>query len=182
MTTTGNTPRKTTRYPKPLAAAAGAGELALEQLRKLPETATRLSGRVRSELNKFDLAEVRDDLGTVTDKVKAEVSQLRTRIDQTRRKSTAEVRRDADKARDNAQTAVNEFVDTAQRQLRAATKQAAEFYDDLAARGVKVLSDTRVGRASGRGGSHAAKPAAPKPLVRKATRPAVKSNAKPTSK
>jgi len=139
------TERKTSNsYAKPMYAVAGAGELAVQQLRKLPETATRLTNQVQTQLKKIDLAEVRDDLENLTDRVRAELNQLRTRIAEARKEGTAEVRGDAYKLRLNAQSAVNELVDTAQKQLQAATKQAAEIYEDLAVRGVKVLEETRV--------------------------------------
>ncbi|HEX2419007.1 MAG TPA: hypothetical protein VHJ83_12940, partial [Micromonosporaceae bacterium] len=86
------TERKTSNsYAKPMYAVAGAGELAVQQLRKLPETATRLTNQVQTQLKKIDLAEVRDDLENLTDRVRAELNQLRTRIAEARKEGTAEV-------------------------------------------------------------------------------------------
>lgn len=152
------TEKKTSNsYAKPMYAAAGAGELAIEQLRKLPETATKLTNRVQAELKKFDLAEVRDELESLGDRVRTELDQIRTRIAEARKEGTAEVRGDAYKLRLNAQSAVNELVDTAQKQFRAATQQAVDLYEDLAVRGVKVLGETRVRQTSGTGERHAVK-------------------------
>ncbi|HEX6073789.1 MAG TPA: hypothetical protein VFZ32_00810 [Micromonosporaceae bacterium] len=180
------TEKKTTNsYAKPMYAAAGAGELAVEQLKKLPETATKLTSRVQTGLKKIDLTEVRDDLENLTDRVRAELNQLRTRITEARREGTAEVRGDASKIRLNAQSAVSELVDTAQKQLQAATKQAAEIYEDLAVRGVKVLGETRVrGTSTGKGDRHVVKVEASRPAA-KSTRsvdrkPAPKSTNKST--
>ena len=159
------------KYPKAVYAVAGAGELAYEQLKKLPETATKLRNRVEVQLKKIDLAEVRGkveteakdlrgkvqtELDTISGRVKTRVTELRGRINEARTKRST----DADKFRANAQDAVNGIVETAQKQLKTATKQATEVYEGLATRGAKVIGDTQP----------ATKPAAPKATAPKATK------------
>ncbi|MGH3736492.1 MAG: hypothetical protein ACRDT6_12880 [Micromonosporaceae bacterium] len=164
------TTKKSTRtYPRPVYAAAGAGELALEQLKKLPETATKLRDRVETELGKIDLAELREKVQTeakdlptkvqteakdlrgkvqtqakdLRGKVQTQAKDLRGRVADVRKKGVAEVRTDADKFRANAQDAVSDLVETAQKQFKAVTKQATEVYEGLATRGEKLFGDTK---------------------------------------
>lgn len=152
------TPKNT--YPKSLYAAAGAGELAFEKLRKLPETATKLRGKVQDEVQKIDLDDVRT-------RVRTEVAQLRGRLDEVRRKGATEARFDAQRFRGSAEKTVNGIVESAQRQFLAASKQVTEVYEDLAQRGEQVLNNgmpatrTDVSRA-GAPGSASGKKAAPK--------------------
>ncbi|MGH3655330.1 MAG: hypothetical protein ACRDUA_01605 [Micromonosporaceae bacterium] len=142
-------------YPKPVYAAAGAGEMAVEQLKKLPVAATKLRTRVESELKKIDLADVRGkvqhevnelpgkartEFVSISDKVRTEVTQLRGRIADARRKGAAEVRTDADKLRSRSTDAVSEFLDVAQKQFKAASKQAVQVYEGLASRGKHVIT------------------------------------------
>jgi ElaB/YqjD/DUF883 family membrane-anchored ribosome-binding protein len=177
------TEKKTSNsYAKPMYVVAGAGELAVEQLRKLPETATRLTSRVQTQLRKIDLGEVRDDLENLTDRVRTELTQLRTRIADARKEGTAEVRGDAQKFRLNAQSAVTELVDNAQKQFQAATKQAADLYEELAVRGVKVLGETRVRKAGESAERHTVKVEAsrPEPKSAPARKPARKTATKST--
>ncbi|MGH3716983.1 MAG: hypothetical protein ACRDT4_26515 [Micromonosporaceae bacterium] len=202
MTTT----KKSTRtYPRPVYAAAGVGELAVEQIKKLPETATKLRNRVEVELKKIDVAELREkvqseakelpgkvqseakelrgkvgteakqlrgkvqtEVKNLRGKVQTEVEQLRGKIADVRKKGVSEVRTDADKFRANAQDAVSDLVETAQKQFKAATKQATEVYDGLATRGEKLF-----------GNGTPAKPATtePKAVKAKATK-ATKTTAK----
>jgi heparin binding hemagglutinin HbhA len=108
-------PRK---IPNPLYAAAGAGELAYEQLRRLPERVAELRGRV-SELRPV----VAD---AVTDRV-----------------SERSLRSDIDKLRDGARRNAQVFVANAQ----VAQKQATALYTDLVARGERVVAGARTEQA-----------------------------------
>lgn len=181
MTTT----KKNTRtYPRSVYAAAGVGELAVEQIKKLPETASKLRTRVETELGKIDLVDLRGkvqseakelpgkvqteakqlrgkvgteakqlrgkvqtELDSLTGKVKTEVTQLRGKIADVRKKGVSEVRTDADKFRANAQDKVSDLVETAQKQFKAATKQATEVYEGLATRGQKLFGETAPAKA-----------------------------------
>jgi regulator of replication initiation timing len=108
-------PRK---IPNPLYAAAGAGELAYEQLRRLPERVSELRGRV-SELRPV-VAEA------VTERV-----------------SERSLRADMDKLRDSALRNAQVFVAGAQ----VAQKQAAAVYDELVARGERIVAGARTEQA-----------------------------------
>jgi hypothetical protein len=112
-------PRK---IPNPLYAAAGAGELAYEQLRKLPERVAELRGRV---------AELRP---VVSEVVTERVSERNLRADLDKLRDTAR-----DTARRNAQA----FVTGAQ----AAQKQAIAVYTELVARGERVVAGARTEQA-----------------------------------
>jgi heparin binding hemagglutinin HbhA len=107
-------PRK---IPNPLYAAAGAGELAYEQLRRLPERVAELRGRV---------AELRPVAEAVTERV-----------------SERKLRADIDKLRDSARRNAQVFVSSAQ----VAQKQAAAVYDELVARGERVVAGARTEQA-----------------------------------
>jgi heparin binding hemagglutinin HbhA len=100
----------TRRIPNPLYAAAGAGDLAYEQLRQLPAKALELSGRV---------AALRP---AVTDAVTNAVSEPARRVDVERLRELA--RRNAEVLRTQADT------------LRV---QAVSVYSDLVARGEKIV-------------------------------------------
>jgi heparin binding hemagglutinin HbhA len=113
-----NTQTESRKIPNPLYAAAGAGELAYEQLRKLPERVAELRGRVA------ELRPVVSD--AVTDRV-AERS----------------LRADIDKLRDTARRNAQVFVAGAQ----VAQKQAAAVYTELVARGERVVAGARTEQA-----------------------------------
>jgi heparin binding hemagglutinin HbhA len=108
-------PRK---IPTPLYAAAGAGELAYQELRKLPERVAELRERVS------DLRPV------VSEAVQDRVAERNLRADLDRLRDTA---------RRNAQT----FVSSAQ----VAQKQAAAVYTELVARGERLVAGARTEQA-----------------------------------
>jgi heparin binding hemagglutinin HbhA len=108
------------RIPNPLYAAAGAGELAYEQLRRLPERVSELRGRV---------AELRP---VVTEAV-------------TERVSERSLRADLDKLRDGALRNAQAFVSGAQ----VAQRQATAVYDELVARGERIVAGARTEQAKG---------------------------------
>jgi heparin binding hemagglutinin HbhA len=106
------------KIPTPLYAAAGAGELAYEQLRRLPERVAELRGRV---------AELRPAVAeAVTDRV-----------------SERNLRADIDKLRDSARRNAQVFVASAQ----VAQKQATAVYDELVARGERIVAGARTEQA-----------------------------------
>ncbi|MGC9670132.1 hypothetical protein ACNTMW_26765 [Planosporangium sp. 12N6] len=108
-------PRK---IPNPLYAAAGAGELAYEQLRRLPERVAELRVRV---------AELRP---VVTDAVSERVAERNLRAD-------------LDKLRDGALRNAQVFIAGAQ----VAQKQAVAVYDELVARGERIVAGARTEQA-----------------------------------
>ncbi|GIJ74448.1 hypothetical protein [Virgisporangium ochraceum] len=93
----------TRRYPNPLYAAAGAGDLAYQQLRLLPAKAVELGGRV---------AALRP---VVTDAVTSAVAEPAKRVD------------------------VEKLRDAAVRNAEVLRVQAVAVYNDLVARGEKVV-------------------------------------------
>ena len=93
----------TRRYPNPLYAAAGAGDLAYEQLRQIPAKAVEIGGRV---------AALRP---VVTDAVTNAVAEPAKRVD------------------------VDKLRDAALRNAEVLRTQAVSVYNDLVARGEKVV-------------------------------------------
>jgi len=114
MTTAKTEPRK---IPTPLYAAAGAGELAYEQLRKLPERVAELRGRV---------AELRPVVNQATERV-----------------SERSLRADLDKLRDSARRNAQVVVAGA----HVAQHRAAAVYTDLVARGERIVASARTEQA-----------------------------------
>jgi heparin binding hemagglutinin HbhA len=102
-----------TKIPAPLYAAAGAGDLAYQQLRKLPAVLDELAGRV----NEFS-----GQSGTKAAQLRDKAAQLRDKA------GTA----DLDKIRDNAAASAIAFATTA-------TERAVAAYTALVARGERVV-------------------------------------------
>ncbi|MFC5944046.1 hypothetical protein, partial [Micromonospora harpali] len=155
---------KTHRIPAPLYAAAGAGDLALEQLRKLPTVVTDLSGKVAADLGGkavvtgFELRQkATETLRTANQtaaelrgrSVPAELNRLREAADVNRLREVADLNRlreaadvnrlreltDLDRLRGLA--AGNAVVVVASAQ--AAQERALAAYAELVARGERVV-------------------------------------------
>ena len=99
-----------TRFPAPLYAAAGAGDLAYEQLRKLPAVVTELSERAAASLR------------TYNDQAGAKAAQLRDKASTT----------DFDALRGNAASVATSIAQLAQ-------DRAVTAYTALVARGERVV-------------------------------------------
>ena len=99
-----------TRFPAPLYAAAGAGDLAYQQLRKLPEVLTELSERAAASLR------------TYNEQAGAKAAELRERAATT----------DFDALRGNAASVATSIAQLAQ-------ERAVTAYTALVARGEKVV-------------------------------------------
>src|ERR1700759_3981759 len=99
-----------TRFPAPLYAAAGAGDLAYRQLRKLPAVVTELSERAAASLR------------TANEQANTRASQLRERAATT----------DFDALRGNAASVATTFAQIAQ-------DRAVALYTALVARGERVV-------------------------------------------
>lgn len=106
-----------TRFPAPLYAAAGAGDLAYEQLRKLPSVVTELSERA-AELSERAAASLRD----YNEQAGARAAQLRDKA------ATA----DLDALRGNATSVATSLAQLAQ-------ERAITAYTALVARGERVV-------------------------------------------
>ena len=105
---------KQTRIPTPLYAAAGAGDLAYQQLRKLPDTVAWLRGRA---------VELRPTVtGAVADlTARTELDRLR----ETARRNAAAFMTSAQVAQERAVTVYGELVDRGERVVRGARDEAA---------------------------------------------------------
>ncbi|MDT5036541.1 MAG: hypothetical protein QOE03_1726 [Micromonosporaceae bacterium] len=112
-----STNTETRKIPNPLYAAAGAGDLAYQELRKLPERVAELRERV---------SELRPAVTDVTEKVSER--NLRTELDKLRAT-----------ARRNARVVVTG--------AQEAQKQAAAVYTELVARGERIVASARTEQA-----------------------------------
>src|SRR6185295_15386950 len=107
-----------TRIPAPLYAAAGAGDLAYQQLRKLPAVLTELSDKAAASL-------------------KSANEQATTRVGTLRDKASTT---DLDKLRDTAASSAAAFAQIAQ-------ERAVAIYTALVARGERIVGSGVVGAA-----------------------------------
>ena len=152
-----------TRLPAPLYAAAGAGDLAYQQLRKLPAVVNELSGRV-NELSDRAVASLR----TANDTASTKAASLKTTAAST----------DFDKLRDTATANAVAFA-------QAAQERAVAVYTALVAHGERVVGTGVVEAAEvvtadiaateePKAVEAAAADSSPKPRKRATTRPAGK--------
>lgn len=106
--------------PKPFYAAAGAGDLVVEQvtrqLRRLPDTVEELRGRATGA-----------------------AAEARTRVTDTA--SGIDVRADLARVRQAARDRAAALAVAAQRQATVASERGAALYEQLAARGAKVMNN-----------------------------------------
>jgi heparin binding hemagglutinin HbhA len=113
-----------TKIPNPIYAAAGAGDLAMERLRKLPGRVAELQDRVQTELP-GRLTELQDKVTQKVAEIPSFVAELRQRV----------VDADTDKLRESARRNAQTVLANAQ----AAQKRAQEFYAHLVAHGEEVV-------------------------------------------
>jgi heparin binding hemagglutinin HbhA len=109
------------RYPNPVYAAAGAGDAAYQQLRKLPETVTQLRSKAASA-----------DLDRLRERIKP--AALRARLDTDKLREQLEPER----LRDTATRGAGLIVTGA----HAGRERAVALYEELVARGMHVLHGT----------------------------------------
>ncbi|MEJ3743301.1 hypothetical protein WEI85_08450 [Actinomycetes bacterium KLBMP 9797] len=117
---------KSTRIPAPLYAAAGAGELAYQQLRKLPAVVNEFSEKA---------AAGGDDLRTKARDRAVATLRVANTVAVNLRGKAAETDLDVDKLRDAAKRNAAAFVASAQ----AAQERAVTVYGKLVAHGERVL-------------------------------------------
>jgi hypothetical protein len=122
---TASTKAETRKIPNPLYAAAGAGELAYEQLRKLPERVAEFRGQFPERV-----AELRGRVAELRPVVTDAVSERRLRAD-------------IDKLRDSALRNAQVVVSGA----HVAQERAFAVYTDLVARGERVVAGARTEQA-----------------------------------
>lgn len=117
-------PNTDTKIPAPLYAAAGAGDLAMERLRKLPGKVAELQDRVQTELP--------GRLTTLSDKVTQKVAEIPSLVAEFRQRV---VDTDADKLRESGRRNAQVVLTNVQ----AAQKRAQEIYASLVAHGEEVV-------------------------------------------
>ncbi len=148
-----------TKYPNPFYAAAGAGDLALEKLRELPDRLTDVSARARAA--RGDVSGLREratgELNQLGGRAMAELSSLSGRAAGARQAiSEIDLKADLQKARV-----------VAERNAKTLAGHAQKVYAELVARGFGVVSG-------------ATKAVTPKPVTAKKS-PAKKSAPKKTA-
>jgi hypothetical protein len=118
---------ETTKIPAPLYAAAGAGEIAIERLRKLPEKVAAFQERMNTLSE-----ELPGRVNTLQEKVTAKVAEVPSLVAELRQRF---VDADTDKLRESAKR----NGQTLRTQAQAAQERAAAIYADLVARGEVVV-------------------------------------------
>jgi len=113
-----------TKIPAPLYAAAGAGDLAMERLRKLPGIVAELQDRVQTELP--------GRLTTLQDKVTQKVAEIPSIVAEFRQRV---VDTDTDKLRESGRR----NAQVVRTNVQAAQKRAQEIYASLVAHGEEVV-------------------------------------------
>jgi hypothetical protein len=113
-----------TKIPRSLYAAAGAGDLAMERLRKLPEKMAALQEQLPGRVS------------VIGDKVTAKVAGVPSIVAELRQRM---VDADTDKLRQTARRNAETFIAQAQAQAKAAQEKAMALYADLVARGEQVV-------------------------------------------
>ncbi|WP_018218120.1 hypothetical protein [Salinispora vitiensis] len=117
---------KTSRIPAPLYAAAGAGDLAYQQLRKLPAAVSELRDRVAADLSTVDGAELRQKATETLRTATAAAENLR-------RRAASDL--DLDRLRETATRNAAVVVASAQ----AAQERAVATYGALVGHGERVV-------------------------------------------
>jgi heparin binding hemagglutinin HbhA len=117
----------TTKIPGPLYAAAGAGDIAIERLRKMPARVAELQDRLQTELP--------GRVSVLQDKITARVAELPALVAELRQRM---VDSDTDKFRESAKR----NADVMRSNAKVAQGRAISIYADLVARGEQVVART----------------------------------------
>ena len=112
------------QIPGPVYAAAGAGDIAIERLRKLPERVAQLQEQLPGRVS------------VIQDKVTAKVAEVPSIVAELRQRV---VDADADKLRESAKRNAETFFSQAEARAKVAQSRAAALYADLVARGEQVV-------------------------------------------
>lgn len=126
------------RYPRALYAAAGLGDLAAEQVRKLPERAGQLQEWARTEIaegskTRTELSELGGRIGTGLATARTRASHLGETLAET------DVRTDLRRVSDAALRKAAVLSVAAQRNLSTAQTRAVDIYGRLVSHGEEVL-------------------------------------------
>jgi hypothetical protein len=114
-----------TKIPGPLYAAAGAGDIVIEGLRKVPARVAKLQGRLQTELP--------GQVNVLQDRVTQKVAELPSIVAELRQRV---VDTDRDRLRESARRNAATFRTNAQ----AAQERATAIYNDLVTRGEQVVA------------------------------------------
>jgi heparin binding hemagglutinin HbhA len=117
----------TTKIPGPIYAAAGAGDLAIERLRKVPAKVAEFQDRFQTEFP--------GRVNVLQDKITARVAELPAIVAEFRQRL---VDTDTDKLRESARRNAG----VARTNAQAAQERAATIYAELVARGTQVVGRT----------------------------------------
>ena len=123
-----------TNIPGPLYAAAGAGDLAIEGLRKVPERVAKLQDRLQAELPER-VTVLQERVNTLQDRITQRVAELPSIVAELRQRV---VDTDTDKLRESARRNAAIVRTGAQ----VAQDRATSIYADLVARGEQVIGRT----------------------------------------
>jgi len=115
------------RIPAPLYAAAGAGDIAIENLRKLPAMVAELQGEIPGRITK-----IQDKITQKVAELPSLAAELRQRVVDT----------ETDKLRESARRNAQVVLGRAQ----SAQKKTVKLYAELVARGEQVVSRTMPAR------------------------------------
>jgi heparin binding hemagglutinin HbhA len=116
------------KIPNPIYAAAGAGDLAIERLRKLPEQVAVLQDRVSALQDELPAR-----MTVIGDKVTQKVAEIPSLVAELRQRV---VDTDTDRLRESARRNATQFMASAQ----AAQEKAVAIYTELVARGQGVVA------------------------------------------
>ncbi len=165
------------KYPGPLYAAAGFGDLAAEKLRELPDRVSGLRNWARSEISS---GRPQNELAELTGRVGAGLAAVRQRAQHLGGNlSDADLRTDLRKFGVTARRRAGELATVAQENLVTAQNRAVHLYDGLVTRGTDVLERPAAGSVPGELADQPAKPM--KKMAKKATRPAARKTGPGTS-
>ncbi len=126
-------PKNENKIPAPLYAAAGASDIAIERLRKLPEKMAVWQERVNTLSD-----QIPGRVNTLQEKVTAKVAEVPSLVAELRQRV---VDTDADRLRESAKRNAQTLLTQAQ----AAQERAASVYADLVARGEVVVGRSMPG-------------------------------------
>jgi heparin binding hemagglutinin HbhA len=126
----------TTKYPRPFYAAAGFGDMAAEQVRRLPERVAGFQEWARTE-GRAELTELGGRIGTGLAQVRSRAGHVGDTL------GDVDVRADLRRIGDAARRRAADLSVTAQRNLVTAQARAAEVYGELVNRGETLVEGVR---------------------------------------
>lgn len=179
---------KTSRIPAPIYAAAGAGDLAYQQLRKLPAAVSELRNRLAADLSTVNGAELRQKATETLRTAAATADNLRrqaasdldlSRLRETATRNAAVVVAGAHAAQERAVTTYGALVDHGERVVGAGVLEAADTVNTDIETTERVPAPTPAQLAEA---AEAEPPAVTKRATKAAGKPDTKATGKPATK